>query len=237
MENIEIKPFEIKKVQKIVESKETQALIECLALLEIHAETIGEGGNAEILGIAEGPFSKVCLKRVRETPQILCNSIDQENEIQGKARRAGVRTPLALISFETEDGKKYFIMEKIIGSNLEEILVDPSKLPDTFSAQTFNTDLDKQIATLHAAGIYHRDLHTRNVMVNEEGLPVIIDFGTATEGTGSDLTYQEYTNVYNPVTKRYDSVEGMFKDDKVMVRNLKSALAPIVLQEALTRKN
>jgi serine/threonine protein kinase len=237
MEKIDIKPFEIKKVQKIVESKETQALVECLESLEIHAETIGEGGNAEVLAIAEGPFSKVCLKRIRETPQIICNDIDRENELQGKARRAGVRTPLALISFETEDEKKYFIMEKIVGNNIEEIIGTPSKLPESFSYEIFIKDLEDQIKKLHNAGIYHRDLHIRNVMINEEGLPVIIDFGTATEGTGSDNTYEEYASKFNPVTGRYEQVEGIFNDDIKMFRNLKSALAPVVLQVALTRNN
>jgi hypothetical protein len=86
MENIELKPFEIKKVQKIVESKETESLLECLESLEIHAESIGEGGNAEVLAIAEGPFSKVCLKKIKEKPQIICNSISMPTRLCTVAR-------------------------------------------------------------------------------------------------------------------------------------------------------
>ncbi len=234
MEQLEIKPFEIKKVQKIVESRETEALIECIESLEIHAESIGEGGNAEVLAIAEGPFSKVCLKRLKETPQIDCNTIDRENELQGMARKAGVRTPLSLISITTEKGD-FLIMERVIGSTLEEILATPSKLPENFSHEVFIKELDEQIARLHSAGIYHRDLHSRNVMINEEGLPVIIDFGTATEGSGGDFTYEELANVYNPIKKKYEQVSGKFKDDKDMVRNLKGAMAPLMLRKVLTK--
>lgn len=226
MENLHIKPFEIKKVQKIVESKETEALMSCIESLEIHAESIGEGGNAEILAINEGPFSKVCLKKVKEKPQIVCNDIDRENEIQSMARKAGVRTPLSLISFETESGT-YFIMEKINGSNIEEVLSNPSLLPESFVYDTFISDLNQQIERMHTAGIYHRDLHVRNVMVNEEGLPVIIDFGTATEGTGSDFTYEELATVYNETKGIYEQVSGKFKDDKQMLKNMKSALIPL----------
>lgn len=227
MENIN--PLEIRKVQRIVESRETEALVECLSRLELHAEVIGEGGNAEVLAIEEGQFSKVCLKKIREKPQMVCNSIDRENELQGKAQAAGVRTPLALISLETEKGT-FFIMEKVNGYNVEEVISNPSRLPESFNFETFCRELDAQISTLHNAGIYHRDLHIRNVMINEEGLPVIIDFGTATEGTGSDFTYEELATVYNAKTNRYDTVSGAFKDDLQMVRNLKSALRPIVPQ-------
>lgn len=234
MESLELKPFEIKKVQKIVESKETEMLLECLEKLEIHAESIGFGGNAEVLAMAEGPFSKVCLKRIKEKPQILCNDIDRENELQGLARKAGVRTPLALISMETEKGM-FFIMEKIIGTTVEEVLITPSKLPEDFSIEVFNRELDEQIELLHQANIYHRDLHSKNVMINEKGLPVIIDFGTAIEGSGGDFTYEEYATVYNAALGRYDQVNGIFKDDKINARNIKSALAPIALKKSLTK--
>ncbi len=236
MENLHIKPFEIKKVQKIVESRETEALVECIESLEIHAVSIGEGGNAEVMAIEEGSFSKVCLKRLKEMPQIDCNSIDRENELQGLARKAGVRTPLTLISLET-DNNKFLIMEKVIGCTVEEVLAKPSNLPEKYSHEEFMKDLDEQIIKMHNAGIYHRDLHSRNVMINEEGLPVIIDFGTAIEGSGSDSTYEEMANVYNPTKGRYELVAGKFKDDKDMVRNLKSAMAPLMLQRILTKSN
>ncbi len=236
MENLTLKPFEIRKVQKIIESKEVEDLVACLESLEIHAESIGEGGNAEVLAIAEGPFSKVCLKRIKEMPQIICNSIDREHELQNKARQGGVRTPLTLISLETEKGH-FFIMEKIIGSTVEEVLAVPSKLPEQFSVETFMSDLTEQVQKMHATEIHHRDLHSRNVMINEEGLPVIIDFGTASEGSGSDFTYEELASVYNPVKGKYEDVAGKFKDDDLMVRNMRSALSPLGLRQKLTNKD
>lgn len=234
MEKLNLAPLEIKKIQRIIESKETEDLLACLESLEIHAESIGEGGNAEVFAIAEGPFSKVCLKRVKELPQLVCNSIDREHELQYKARKGGVRTPLTLISIETEKGN-FFIMEKIIGSTVEEVLAVPSKLPEAFSVETFMNDLTEQVQKMHNSEIHHRDLHSRNVMVNEEGLPVIIDFGTASEGSGSDFTYEELATVYNPTNGKYEDVAGKFKDDDMMVRNMRSALAPLGLQQKLTK--
>ena len=73
-------------------------------------------------------------------------------------------------------------------------------------------------------GIYHRDLHYSNVMIDEEGLPVIIDFGTATEGSGSDFTYEESVSMYDEKKGRYSLVNGYFKDDLVMVKNIKEGI-------------
>jgi tRNA A-37 threonylcarbamoyl transferase component Bud32 len=145
------------------------------------------------------------------------------------ARKAGVRTPLALISVETDQGT-FFIMEKVEGHNVEEVIATPSLLPPSFDYELFFKDLEQQVKKMHDAGIFHRDLHIRNVMINEEGQPVIIDFGTATEGTGSDFTYEELANLYNENTGRYELVSGHFKDDLQMVKNLKSALRPLAQQ-------
>jgi serine/threonine protein kinase len=204
-------PFEVKKVAKIVESKETPDLVECLTTLEKHAKQIGEGGNA-VIWVAEGtPFEKVCLKKIKPQPQIIYNEI--------KVREAGVLTPLTLISFETKDGE-YLIMETIEGCTVSEAFLKPSLLPENFDPSLFSKELEAAVTKMHNAGIYHRDLHARNVMINKEGKPVIIDFGTATIGSGSDFTYQESVSSFNPKTQKYEQKSGLFVDDNEMVRNI-----------------
>lgn len=42
-------------------------------------------------------------------------------------------------------------------------------------------NLSKAISALHKHGIYHRDLHPRNIMIDEDGNLEIIDFGSAKE--------------------------------------------------------
>lgn len=226
---MEGKKFEIKHVQKIIESKDAQALEECIASLEINAVSIGEGGNA-VVYVAEGtPFEKVCLKKIKEKQQIIYNDVDQESIYQMKVREAGVNTPFSLLSLKTEGGH-FIVMERINGNSVKDILKDDKLMPPNFNYKIFCDSLDLQISKMHKAGIYHRDLHEGNVMVEiQEGegvppLPVIIDFGSATEGTGSDFTYEESVMSYNEKTGHYDLVNGYFKDDLIMARNIKSSL-------------
>ena len=219
----EIKPYEVKKVAKIVESKETLKLINCLQTLELHATSIGEGGNADVLVAEETPFKKVCLKKIKQKPLILSNDIDQEHKYQIMAREAGVPTPLPLISFETEK-EKYLIMERVYGHTILEILEKPSLLSKKYDFAVFSKALDEAIKKMHGAGLYHRDLHSKNVMINKDGMPIIIDFGTATIGSGSDFTYEESVSMLNPATGKHEMKTGYFKDDLVMARNLKASL-------------
>ncbi|MCX6754324.1 MAG: AarF/UbiB family protein [Candidatus Nomurabacteria bacterium] len=218
MEN-QIKHFKVEKVEKIIDSKNIDDLMDCIKSLEITASPIGEGGNA-IVYVAEGTvFEKVCLKKIKEKPQILYNDIDQEHKYQMMAREAGVSTPLSLVSINTSEGD-YLIMERVDGHSVGDIVRNQDLLPKNFDAQVFCNSLVDQVSKMHKRGLYHRDLHFNNVMITKDSQAVIIDFGTATEGTGSDYTYEEGVRMYNSQNGRYDFVNGFFKDDKKMVQNI-----------------
>lgn len=227
---MENRAFNIKTIEKIVNTNEATQLSECISNnLEGKFISIGEGGNA-IVYVAEGtPFEKICFKKVKDKSQIIYNDIDKEFEYQMKVKKLGIRTPLTLISINTEDGI-YLVMEKINGASVKDIVKDSTLLPEKFNYKIFCKSLDEQIAKIHKGGIYHRDLHSGNVMINEEGLPVIIDFGTATEGTGSDNTYDECVSMYNEKEGRYDFVTGYFKDDLKMVAIIKSELKMFITE-------
>lgn len=225
------KVFTVKKVEIILDAKEdTLALVECIKSMEMKATSIGEGGNAIIYAVLGTAFDKVCLKKVKEKPQIMLNDIIREHEFQDMVEDAGVRTPHTLASIDTSEGK-YLIMERVEGHSVFEVLQNPKLLPENFDAKVFCDSLDEQIAKMHRAGIYHRDLHYRNVMVNMDGLPVIIDFGTATEGSGSDFTYEESVSMYDPQKGRYGFVNGYFKDDLEMVKNIKAGVKNLKVEK------
>lgn len=225
---MENKIFNIQSIKKLIESKEVDTLLECIPNIELDESPIGEGGNAFIYIPKNESWRNACVKKIKTIQQIVCNDIEKEHELQEKLRERGVRTPLSIAFLKTEDGN-YLIMERINGHNVKEISENPSLMPESFDYRIFCDSLDEQIAKMHNKGkmedgIYHRDLHERNVMINEEGLPVIIDFGTAVEGSGSDFTYEEGVTMYNGKKEKYEFVTGYFKDDLEMVKNIKSAL-------------
>jgi len=87
-------------------------------------------------------------------------------------------------------------MEKVQGDNIERIILelDEKGVVPNINFEEFSAKLREAIITLHSKGLYHNDLSTRNIMVREDGQPVIIDFGAGhhgLEGQPNEQMYQE----------------------------------------------
>lgn len=89
-------------------------------------------------------------------------------------------------------GQYYMVMEYIPGQNLRELLGDVT-ISDTplfgpkLGADVFS-DLASALAAVHHAGLVHRDLSPNNVMIGDEGVAKLIDFGVARAVGSASLT-------------------------------------------------
>src|SRR5215471_13578334 len=75
------------------------------------------------------------------------------------------------------DGFVGLWMELVSGQTLEEILSREGPLPSD-RVITIATQLCSALAAVHHAGLLHRDVKAHNVMIDEEGRLVLMDFGT-----------------------------------------------------------
>lgn len=227
---MEGKIFKVESVKKLIDSKEAENIEECILKVELHANPIGEGNNATIYIPENESLQSVCIKRGKEKQMMIFNNIDDECQFQKECKKLGIRTPLTLLSMTTKEKEDYFIMERINGYSIKEVLKDNNLLPQNFDYETFCKSLDEQIEKMHSGDIYHRDLHPGNIMIDEEGLPVIIDFGTAVKGSGSDNTYEDIVQMYNHKKGSYEFINNIFEDDIKMIKDVKSELKIFIKQ-------
>ncbi len=225
------KNFEL--IKKFIESADQRDLLECIKSLEERAEQIGWGKNADIFAVGDKQYKKLCAKKIKEKPYLLDNRPEEEFKYQQMVRELGVRTPLSVAVIKNTDTlEEYIIMERIMGVSIGDVISEriSAPIPKSYNHDIFFEKLKQDLKKMHEDGLYHRDLHEGNVMIDENGDPVIIDFGAATRAFAGDKDKYLQTQVkkYNAVTDRYEVVSGRYLDDDMGYESLRSSMGKIV---------
>ncbi len=87
---------------------------------------------------------------------------------------------ITIYEVNSEDGTDFIVMEYVRGSTLLSLL-HKGKLPIE-DAQRYSAQIADALTKAHAAGIIHRDLKPGNIMITEDGLVKVLDFGLAKIG-------------------------------------------------------
>jgi serine/threonine-protein kinase len=130
-------------------------------------------------------------------PGDLAANPDRRQRFEREARAASALNHPNIVTIHDIDetgGTHYIAMELVRGRTLRELLAE-APLP-LARLLAFARQIAEGLAQAHAAGIVHRDLKPENLMVTDDGLVKILDFGLAklappSEGAGSELTTVE----------------------------------------------
>ena len=116
-------------------------------------------------------YRAVRLRNVGDTRPALSlfQAVEHQALVGVMAERAGVIVPSVQRVIKAGGDTALLVMDWIDGNPLEQLPVD--RVTDDLLARLW-ADVDK----LHQAGIAHRSMRAANVMVDQDGLPVITDF-------------------------------------------------------------
>ena len=92
-----------------------------------------------------------------------------------------------LLATAEQAGKHYLVMEFVRGGDLAELLHKHNRLAQS-QALTIALDLADALTRAHRLEILHRDLKPANVLIDENGLPRLSDFGIARLGKQAEIT-------------------------------------------------
>ena len=81
--------------------------------------------------------------------------------------------------FWEANGTGYMVMPHLRGPTLGQVRRSMSQPPTEEWLRSIMEPLMAALAMLHAEGVYHRDISPDNVLVSENGLPILLDFGAA----------------------------------------------------------
>ncbi len=78
-----------------------------------------------------------------------------------------------------ENNTAYMVMDYVDGPDLLDMIDDPDTNLSPAKVERLLTDVLSAVAYLHSQGVLHRDLSPDNIMIGEDGAPVLIDFGAS----------------------------------------------------------
>jgi tetratricopeptide (TPR) repeat protein/tRNA A-37 threonylcarbamoyl transferase component Bud32 len=147
-------------------------------------QRLGGGGFGEVFRAYDPLRARdVAIKRFRlaklydiRRRKALIASAKLELEAAARVRHPGV-VRVSAVSFD-DQGELYLVSDFVEGQSLRNVMnQSPRPAPGTV---TRNVELiASALQALHEAGVIHRDLKPENVIITNDSLPVLVDFGIA----------------------------------------------------------
>jgi len=149
---------------------------------------IGQGGMGTVwLCRDETLHRSVAVKQVGLLPgESVTDSARALREARSTAALSH-RNVVTVFDVVEEGGSIWLVMEHVPGRSLSEIIRDDGPLPPARVAE-IGAQVADGLAAAHAAGTMHRDVKPSNVLVREDGLAKISDFGIARSAGDPALT-------------------------------------------------
>ena len=139
---------------------------------------LGAGGMGEVYRARDPRLGREVAIKVLPAER-LSDAARRRRFVQEARAASSLNHPNIVTIHEVEkDGDTDFIvMELVPGKSLDQ-LIPRSGMPLS-EALRLAIPIADALSRAHAAGIVHRDLKPANVVVNEEGIPKVLDFGLA----------------------------------------------------------
>ena len=151
-------------------------------------DQIGAGGMGVVYRARDERLQRDVAIKV--LPRTLMGDAERKKRFVKEARTASALNHPNVVTvhdISSADGIDFIVMEYVAGTTLDQII--GGKAMPVHRALKYALQIAGGLAKAHAAGIVHRDVKPANVMVTEDEVVKILDFGLAklTEATASNL--------------------------------------------------
>lgn len=195
-------------------------------------EKIGEGGMAVVFKCKDRLLDRfVAVKILR--PEYIKDESFIESFRRESQLVAGIVDPNIVTVYDVgqQGNVHYIVMELVEGETLSEIIKREEKL-DAKRTVSYGRQIAMALATAHKNHLIHRDIKPHNIMVTNDGVAKLMDFGIAKRVTNDTLVGDEKEAVMGSI--HYFSPEqarGMKVDERSDIYSL-----GIVMYEMITGK-
>jgi eukaryotic-like serine/threonine-protein kinase len=191
-------------------------------------EKIGEGGMAEVYKAKCHLLNRFVAVKILKDEY----SSDKEfvDKFKAEAAAAGSISNSNIVNIYdvgSQENVNYIVMEYVHGRTLKEVIIQSGRL-DYNRALDIAIQIGKALECAHKNGIIHRDIKPQNILVTDEGLVKVTDFGIAKAANSATITNSNKVmgsaHYFSP-----EQAKGTFVDARTDIYSL-----GIVLYEMVT---
>jgi predicted Ser/Thr protein kinase len=142
-------------------------------------EKLGEGGMGVVYKAVDVNLERTVAIKALNTQLTGNPELEQRFRAEARAQANLNHTNLAtLYALVIEDGKPWMVMEYIEGETFDHMVQRRGPIPSLEAIPLFRQAL-LGIGYAHRMGIVHRDIKPSNMMLNQQGIVKVMDFGIA----------------------------------------------------------
>ena len=151
-------------------------------------EKIGEGGMATVYKARDNVLKRyVAVKVLRDEFITDKESIKRFNTEAQSAASLTHPNIVSIFDVGHEENIYYIVMELVQGKTLKEIINEDGVLPWKWSVN-IAIQVASALETAHKNNIIHRDIKPHNIIITEDGIAKVTDFGIAKAVSNSTIT-------------------------------------------------
>jgi serine/threonine protein kinase len=169
---------------------------------------LGEGGMGVVYKARDAHLDRFVAIKVLP-PESLADPERKRRFTQEAKAASALNHPgiVTIYDITNADGTDFIAMEYVQGKTLGELIGRKGlRVKDTL---TYAIQAAGALAKAHATGIVHRDLKPSNIMVTDDGLVKIVDFGVAKLTVSSDMDDDQRTSAPTMTVKdRLETADG-----------------------------
>lgn len=151
-------------------------------------EKIGEGGMSEVFKARCNKLNRFVAVKILKKE--FCNNADIAEKFKGEATAIATLSDnniVNILDVGTQDNINYIVMEYVKGKTLKDIIKQVGKM-NYETAISVAIQIARALDCAHRNNIIHRDVKPQNILVTEDGIMKVTDFGIAKSTTSETIT-------------------------------------------------
>ena len=151
-------------------------------------EKIGEGGMSEVFKARCNKLNRFVAVKILKKE--FCNNPDIVEKFKGEATAIATLSDnniVNILDVGTQDNINYIVMEYVKGKTLKDIIKQVGKM-NYETAISVAMQIARALDCAHRNNIIHRDVKPQNILVTEDGIMKVTDFGIAKSATSETIT-------------------------------------------------